>query len=466
MPTVGDRERSAYAAQVAKVLLINPPSEPLGPGNRRITRVLYPPPPGGLASVASSLRAAGHRPTVLDLVVEPRTLDEVREIVDRVRPDAIGYSVLGPALEATREMAARLSDRVAKQFAGNALASEYPTWFLEQIPQIDAVVVGEGELTTPALVDAGFVGPVAGAVTRESLEFVPRPQIEDLDSLPFPAWDLLPAHAYRASPQLLMRSAPTLGLLQSRGCPWRCSFCAQNFAWPQVRYRSIESIGEEIERTVRDIGVRHFGFYDSIFPLKREFGEQLFAELDRRQLVGKVRFFCETRVDMVWQETFRWLQRAGLHLVFLGIETSNAGVLRTVGKTERDYDIEEAVSTLARAGLRTYGLFVIGMAGQDERDYRAIEELSCRLPLDVASFGIHTRYAGAYGVRGDSDVDPLQLTAVNWGANDGHGRELARVQRRLMRAFYLRPRVILKHLVRREIKLDRLVSGAVALATS
>jgi anaerobic magnesium-protoporphyrin IX monomethyl ester cyclase len=452
---------------MAKVFLINPPSQALGPGNKRMTRVLYPPPPGGLAMIAAALLRDGHAVQVLDLVVEPEPLERVVARVLAWGADAVGFSVLGAAFYATQELARALKTSCPslKLFAGNALPSEYPAWFLAQIPELDAVVVGEGEESVVALVNAGFSGHVAGvAMQGQGAEgFRARAQIQDLDSLPFPAWELFPYRKYYASPQLLFRSQPTLGVLQSRGCPWKCGYCAQNYLWPSVRKRSISHVVSEIHRNVTDLGIDHFGFYDSIFPLKPEYGPQLRDEIARQGLAGRVRMFCETRVDMVWEESFRALKEAGMHLVFLGIETNNASVLKGQGKiTSQGYDVRSAVETLQAVGLRSYGLFVLGLPEETPTDRALTQSFACSLGLDVASFGIYTKYAGSPAARRDPDIAPEDLTGTNWEL-DG---ELADAQRAMMRAFYLRPSVVLRHLWRREITMDRLVRGAWAMLGS
>jgi anaerobic magnesium-protoporphyrin IX monomethyl ester cyclase len=143
---------------MAKVLLINPPSETLGPDNKRITRVLYPSPPAGIALVAACLEQAGHLVKILDLIIQPQSENQVLETIKHQNPDAIGFSVLGPSFHTTQACMRTIRKALPKikLFAGNALPSEFPKWFLNEIPDCDAVIVGEGEVTTAELIDNNF----------------------------------------------------------------------------------------------------------------------------------------------------------------------------------------------------------------------------------------------------------------------------------------------------------------------
>jgi anaerobic magnesium-protoporphyrin IX monomethyl ester cyclase len=222
---------------------------------------------------------------------------------------------------------------------------------------------------------------------------------------------------------------------------------------------SIPRVVAELKHDVENLGVHHFGFFDSIFPLRKSYGEELYREMEREGLLGKVQFFVETRVDMVWEDTFRWLKKAGNHLVFLGIESPSEEALKRQSKVKSMYDVESAVQTLKGVGLRTYGLFVLGLPGETAEDRERLKAYACSLPLDVLSAGVYTTYAGSPNARARPDLDPLEFTRTNFDGQE----ELIRAQRSLMRAFYLRPSMIMKMIARREISFDRLVAGAMSL---
>ena len=192
---------------------------------------------------------------------------------------------------------------------------------------------------------------------------------------------------------------------------------------------------------------------------------ELANKLRQWHQVGKIRFGCETRVDMIWPETFRWLKRAGLHFVMLGIETASADILDSVRKRTHThaYPSRQAAETLCQLGIKTYGLFMIGFPGETPAERRKTGEMMLSLPLDMASVGIYSTYAGSPAARTlGPKADPLDLIDTNW---EGHGGEpeVVRDQQRMMRRFFLRPRFIFRHLVGGDLSTGTMIKGGLAL---
>jgi len=214
----------------------------------------------------------------------------------------------------------------------------------------------------------------------------PRPLVADLDTLPFPARDTLPAFLAR-SPGPRVAS-----VLRSRGCYGNCSFCdtrafyaaSPGAAW---RVRSAGIVADEVEMLVRDHGVEAIRFWDDNFmgPGKRgrEAAEDLAHELVRRRRCGlpEVRFSFECRVTDVDPDLFRLLKEAGLHRLFLGVEAMNQRQLDFFNKKVSVEDNRRALAVLDDLGLDV----IIGMIMFDPDT--TMTELEANLGFLKESFG-------------------------------------------------------------------------------
>jgi radical SAM superfamily enzyme YgiQ (UPF0313 family) len=267
----------------------------------------------------------------------------------------------------------------------------------------DSIALGEAEETFAELLRAldtsrdwrGLPGLVAAGDARRLGETasggglgagVPRPLVADLDTLPFPARDTLPAFLAR-SPGPRVAS-----VLRSRGCYGNCSFCdtrafyaaSPGAAW---RVRSAGIVADEVEMLIRDHGVEAIRFWDDNFmgPGKRgrDAAEDLAHELVRRRRSGlpEVRFSFECRVTDVDPDLFRLLKEAGLHRLFLGVEAMNQRQLDFFNKKVSVEDNRRALAVLDNLGLDV----VIGMIMFDPDT--TMTELEANLGFLTESFG-------------------------------------------------------------------------------
>lgn len=259
----------------------------------------------------------------------------------------------------------------------------------------DSIALGEAEETFAELLRAldtgrdwhGLPGLVAAGDARRLGEAPrPRPLVADLDTLPFPARDTLPAFLAR-SPGPRVAS-----VLRSRGCYGNCSFCdtrafyaaSPGAAW---RVRSAGIVADEVEMLVRDHGVEAIRFWDDNFmgPGKRgrEAAEDLAHELVRRRRCGlpEVRFSFECRVTDVDSDLFRLLKEAGLHRLFLGVEAMNQRQLDFFNKKVSVEDNRRALAVLDDLGLDV----IIGMIMFDPDT--TMTELEANLGFLKESFG-------------------------------------------------------------------------------
>jgi Radical SAM superfamily/B12 binding domain len=194
---------------------------------------------------------------------------------------------------------------------------------------LDAVVVGEGESAFPAIIEAAKAGRtlegiegVAVRNARGEVHLTPAAAPLDLDTLPFVARDHL---------RSVLAAGLSAGVYSSRGCPYRCSFCTTGQAAALTdkrathRLRSVDAVVEEIERLVTDFDIPHLTIVDDLFvtahPRSRERARIFADRLRDRSLT--VPFMIDVRVDSIEAATFAALRKAGLHRVFVGVETGS-----------------------------------------------------------------------------------------------------------------------------------------------
>jgi radical SAM superfamily enzyme YgiQ (UPF0313 family) len=199
---------------------------------------------------------------------------------------------------------------------------------LQEEPSLDVVVRGEGENTIPELVDKDNknLSGIKGIAFRDDGRIVltePRPYIQDLDALPFPAWDLVDLKLYAR-----FRSMASVGLRKymtiftSRACPYRCIYC-HNLFGKNYRTRSPENVLNEMEILVKDHGVEEFEILDDIFNLDIPRAHAICDLIIKKKLKIGFSFPNALRGDRLPNDLLRKFKEAGLNFTSIAIETAS-----------------------------------------------------------------------------------------------------------------------------------------------
>jgi radical SAM superfamily enzyme YgiQ (UPF0313 family) len=195
---------------------------------------------------------------------------------------------------------------------------------------------------------------------HEELSFLPDGG--DLDTYPYPAFDLLPGNAQ-------------IPILTSRGCPFDCTYCASRLLHPSFRRRDPHKVVREIEFWYTRHGVRHFAFYDDALLSKPE---EMFIPLARELIRGKLpcRFHCPNGLHLreITAEIAALMFQAGFHTIRFGFETSNEERQRDTGKKVSNRDLEEAVFHLRAAGYKTEDIGVYLLCGLPGQSFAEVRE--------------------------------------------------------------------------------------------
>jgi len=371
-----------------KILLVNPPSADI------FRQLNYCLPPMGLMSLATYLRQHGYDVALEDFQFQPRGEQSF---------DFTPYAIVGIGSDTTRFPAALAIARRAKQAgAFVVMGGPHPGSVADEAlaaGDVDAVVCGEGEATLLELVRAVEahlpIEGLPGVATRRGADTVfgpPRPFIEPLDDLPFPARDLLPLDRYHAT---RIGDRPLAQIITSRGCSHDCHFCSSSRFWGRkLRFRSIESVVAELTEVYDRYGFRATAFVDDNFAARPNRVVAISEAIIRNN--WDLWWWCFARADHLVRhpEMVEAMARSGCKTVYVGVESANEQSLRDYGKRSSVETVEQAFALLKRHGIQIFASYILGGLAEDRASTEATIELARRLDSNIAQFSILTPYPG------------------------------------------------------------------------
>lgn len=360
--------------------------------------------PLGIAYIASNLQKNGFKPQILD----QHTLDWqlVRKTLQEQKPDLLGISVVSATYPNSLKLAAIAKELNPECFVvfGNALTSVLPERAIKE-KNVDAVAIGEGEETFVEIakrIEAGkSLKGVKGTWYRESGRVeknAPRPFIEDLNSLPFPAWNLFPTLKeylhYRGGKTAWALQTPALTIITTRGCPGRCTFCATHAVFGRsIRFRSPENIVAEIKEMKHLFGIRSLNIWDDTFTINRERNRRLY-DLMIKEGLG-IEWSCQERVNLVDLESLQLMKKAGCRSISYGVESGVQRVLDNfVKKDIKIEQVKRAVSLTEKAGIICQAYFMLGIPGETKEEMNQTIKFAYGLNPDIVQFCITTPFPG------------------------------------------------------------------------
>ncbi len=327
----------------------------------------------------------------------------------------------------------------------------------------DAVVTGEAEVTVPEMV--GRIGHgasldgVLGVAFRQAQRVVcnpPRPLIEDLDALAFPARELLGDPNRYVPPPATYRRKPVAVMITSRGCSRRCIFCFQTDHQRQsgkrgVRYRSVDNVLQEIKLCL-DMGYREIKFIDDSFAADYDRAMALTSEIRARRL--NFVWFASACVNQVDKPLLQAMKDAGCWAILLGAES---GVQRNLNTLRKGITLDQtraAVRAAKDVGLKVSTPFLFGIPGETYEDGLKTIEFAAELNPDLANFHALTAFPGTYLYEHLDEFGTVSRELSDFSYQGAAfvpytmSREQIQELRQLaFRRFYTRPTFLLKRLV-------------------
>lgn len=374
-----------------KILLINPKSPARTPLSTEEKLI-----PMGLAHIGAICEKEGCDVKVIDDYLLDLPYEKLGKKISNISPDVIGVTI-GSLVYSEAVKTIQLCKKIvpnAKIIAGGPHPTVMPEQTLLDIPELDALVIGEGEETVAEVIERfrrnRNLENVKGACFKKGKKIIknpPRLFIKNLDELPFPAWHLFPIEKYPRKTNFLS-VAPVDNINSSRGCPFRCAFCSVKSIWGLTyRYFSPERSIEEMKYLIENYGAKGIYFREDNFTLNKRRVEELCKLMLKENL--DIKWVCESRVDLITKDVAKLMKRAGCETIWFGTESGSQRVLDkvlckgiTLEQTKRAFKILDGV------GIRRGASFMVGVPGETIKDMYKTIEFTKEIDPDYTGFNI------------------------------------------------------------------------------
>ncbi len=369
--------------------------------------------------ILANVKKEGYTVKYIDMDACLVSVDRLVDYVEQNKPLLVAFSAVTTNIKAASHIATRIKERCSEALIclGGVHGTMVPQETLAEFPVFDFLVRGEGEQLVPQVLHRLHLGQkdfsdMLGVITpgKDDLRSY---LVQDLETLPFPAWEEFDLARYPGVD--LHRTRRELPIITARGCPYDCCFCCRQPGMRKVRYRSVESIMEELVRNIEIFGAEAILFVDETFTVNRRFTTEICEGILEQGLHRKMRWSCSTRVDAADQDLFHLMRKAGCYDALSRFESGDPRLLEIAGKRISTAQMRDAVAKAKRADLVVHGCFILGLPGETEETIEKAWKLAKELNIRSVSFPIAVPFPGtrlrAMAERGEYG---LRITSNNW----------------------------------------------------
>jgi radical SAM superfamily enzyme YgiQ (UPF0313 family) len=297
------------------------------------------------------------------------TWQEILQTLKTFKPNLVGISVL------TVEVGSALKvSKICKEYNKDCLivwGGPHPTFEPDEsirYKEVDFLIRGEGEMTIKELIDAlqtggkelGTIKGLSYKAEGEVIHTGPRDLIKDLDTIPLPA-----KHLSLYPEQYLPIAMGSL--ITSRGCPWSCTFCSAKTFWQKkTRYRSAESLVQEIKKIQTDYHIQEFLLWDDAFTVSREIVSRYCQKMIQEGL--KLYWRTATRADLLDDKLLKLMKKAGCVHLDIGVESGSKRILKLIRKELEPAQIRKGFDLIRKNGMTAGAFFMAGFPQETQED--------------------------------------------------------------------------------------------------
>lgn len=430
----------------------------------------------GIASIASQLKRNNVPVEIVDPEVHKMSLRQIKELVERMKPEIVGLPAFTEEIIDAHEIAKAVKeiDSNIKTLVGGPHPSAIATETLDEFPFFDIAVVGEGETTMLEISTGKPLDEIAGIAYRDSEKIKcnpPRPLIENLDSLDFPAWELYKLDDYRGG-SLSMGFGKRGKVLElpvegARGCPFNCIFCYR-VTGKTIRFRAPSRIADEVEKNVKTFNAGKVHFVEGSFGVDLKLGMEICNQLVQRRLNKEITWSTGARVNINTKLLER-MKEAGCTYIGFGVESGDPEVLKRTHKGIMLEQAETVFKTCRKLGITTEANFILGLPFETKESALRTVDFAKKIEADNATFAILVPFPGTeVADMARAEIGGLRVKTRDWniyGKQIGGALELEQLpyttllqlQTQAYRKFYFRFRK-LPHLISR-LSCKRIIYG-------
>lgn len=421
----------------------------------------------GLGYLATAVRGR-HNVKLTDCIKERISRPEgLKIIIERFKPDVIGIQCYTFHLKFIKEVfkiAKRINRNIICVVGGphpSAVPKETMEWFSQYL---DYGFQGEAEIGFSKFVDAisandSNIESIPGLIWKKGAEIKLNPSklVEDLDSLGYPAWDMIQPDTYpEAQHGAFYKKFPIAPIIVTRGCPYSCTFCAADkISGKRVRRHSIRYILNEIEMLYKDFKIREFHIIDDNFTFDLAYAKDLLRGVISLDLDISWATPNGVRLDKLDEELLRLMKQSGMYLISVGIESGSDRILRLMKKKTTVSQIKNNIKMIRRAGIEIAGFFILGYPGETKAEIGNTIRFACDLDLVRANFFTYLPFPGTEsfnqlrenGELDKVDWDNFYFMSAPYVPSGMTRRTLKKYQRKAFLKFFLRPNVFIKNIM-------------------
>jgi radical SAM superfamily enzyme YgiQ (UPF0313 family) len=416
--------------------------------------------PLGIFYLASYLRENNFDVAVTDGEAENLTNDDIIKRINTFLPNFVAISSTTVAFHRAVELA-----RLIKHYNNSIkiiLGGPHITSNVEHALSFDCFdygVLREGEITLTELLNCLLEGSnikeVRGIAYRNGQNQIivtkQREYIKDLDTLPFPAYDLIKNINLYAPPPSNYKDLPVINIITSRGCPGLCTFCDNNVFGRKYRQRSAENIFLEIKYLYDNYKIKEIAFVDDTLLITKKRLIKLFELLEFEGI--HLPWTCMARINDVDYELLKYIKSKGCWHISFGIESGDEIILKTIKKQLSLEKVEQVISWCKILKIKTKGFFIIGHPGETITTIDKTIEFACKLNIDDVVATVNTPIPGTvqyaeidkYGTADITDWSQYNYWRPVFVPKGLTSELLLRKHKEFYRRFYFRPRIILRY---------------------